>query len=329
MGVSDGAGAYLGWSPTDLALDCEPPVATWCFTEGVQFSDPFFADTIRRCLGDPFRLLFWRESDLGPLLALAEQGPVVEPAGLIFHTSRAGSTLISQMLASLPTTLVLSEPGPVDTAVRAKEGDRLSAESHVQLLRGVVAALANGRAGPGTRLILKLDAWTIFDLALLERAFPRTPRIFVYRDPVEVLVSQMQRRGYHMIPGTLPLESFGLSDLALASLTQEDFCATVLARLCETAREAARRKSIRLVHYDQLPVAVEELVAPLFGIEVGPRERELFAEVAKRNAKNSAVPFVADSAERRRLASPEILVAARDRVSAVYQDLETLRTETS
>ena len=34
----------------------------------------------------------------------------IEPTGFIFHESRVGSTLVANMLASIPANLVYSEP---------------------------------------------------------------------------------------------------------------------------------------------------------------------------------------------------------------------------
>ena len=48
---------------------------------------------------------------------------------------------------------------------------------------------------------VKFDSWNTLDLALIRRAFPDVPWIFLYRDPVEVIVSHMRQRGSQMIPG--------------------------------------------------------------------------------------------------------------------------------
>ena len=42
-------------------------------------------------------------------------------------------------------------------------------------------------------------------------AFPDTPCVFLYRDPVEVIVSHLGHRGDHMVPGTLPEDIIGIS----------------------------------------------------------------------------------------------------------------------
>src|SRR5438874_313448 len=43
----------------------------------------------------------------------------LRPSGLIFHMSRCGSTLVSQMLAALPANIVVSEAPPIDAIVQA------------------------------------------------------------------------------------------------------------------------------------------------------------------------------------------------------------------
>ena len=54
-----------------------------------------------------------RVPDLGVRL-----GPAIHLDGLVFHLSRCGSTLIAQMLAALPWTVVASEPSVIDSAIR-------------------------------------------------------------------------------------------------------------------------------------------------------------------------------------------------------------------
>jgi hypothetical protein len=73
----------------------------------------------------------------------------------------------------------------------------------------MVAALGQARAGE-SRLFLKLDCWHVRDLPLFRRAFPDTPWVFLYREPVEVLVSHLRRRGVQMIPELVPSARLGL-----------------------------------------------------------------------------------------------------------------------
>jgi hypothetical protein len=309
-----------GWTPCSVRLDGGRPVIRWCFTEGIEFTDPFFEQTVDRCLRDYFRLLFWRETGIAELAEFASTSPGLTPNGFIFHVSRCGSTLVSQMLAALPSALVLSEPGPLDTMLRS--GDP---EDAVDRLRWIVSALGQRRRAGHTAFVVKLDAWAIFQLPLIRSAFPETPCLFVYRDPLEVLVSQLGHRGYHMIPGALPPAWLGFSPEQAVSLSAEQYIAAVLARLCEAAAGAARAGQLTLVDYGSLPDVVGDTVAPLFGIDVSERERELFKEVAVRDAKNPVIEFAADSADKQRVATTEARAAVSQRAVPAYHALEQLR----
>lgn len=324
MGLRPSLRRLSGWTPVELNWDGPRPKVRWCFTEGVDFTDPFFRQTIATCQREPFRLLFWRETDLETLGEFAWARPGLELAGLIFHLSRCGSTLVAQMLASLDSALVMSEPDPIDMVLRAPTA---MSEPDVagDWLRWMMSALGQRRRTPQERFVVKLDAWALFQLPLIRRAFPDTPCVFVYRDPIEVLVSHLGHRGYHMVPGALPLAWLGLSPREQCSLSPEAYCASVLAGLCRAAIPSARDGYLRLINYESLPESVVEVVAPLFGFEMGPSERTGFASVAERNAKNPALPFVADSGEKQRSATPATLAAVAERVNSLYQALESIR----
>lgn len=318
--------ALQGWTPIAVEWAGGRPAIRWCFTEGVEFTDPFFDQTIDRCLRDPFRLLFWRETGFDALAEFASARPGLRPAGFIFHTSRCGSTLLTQMFAGLPAALVMSEPPTIDAILRSRSAGAVIGDRElVDWLRWMASALGQPRRGGQAAFVVKLDAWSILDFPLIRKAFPDAACVFVYRDPVEVLVSSLARRGFHMIPGTLPPASFGFSAGEAQSASPEQYCAAVLAALCESALRAARGGELTLIHYSMLPAAVPDIVAPLFGVDVGSSERALFAAVAERNAKNPVIPFIPDGVEKRRRASPAVRAAVDARVGAVYESLENLR----
>jgi hypothetical protein len=74
--------------------------------------------------------------------------PGLPPTGFIFHMSRCGSTLVSQMLASIPDNVVISEAGPIDAVVQAQATlPDLDHDRHAEWLRGVIGALGQPRTG--------------------------------------------------------------------------------------------------------------------------------------------------------------------------------------
>lgn len=313
------------WTPIRVALESGGPVVEWCHTEGVDFDDPFFDQTVERCLRHPFRLLFRRTTSMASLVEWTDRHPAPAPSGFVFHGSRCGSTLIMQMLAATGSTVCISEPGPVDTILRgARSLPEVSTQDRVAWLRAVVAALVQPRR-PGQRhAVVKLDAWSVFELPLVRAAFPEVPWIFVYRDPAAVLVSQLRRRGYHMIPGALAEADVGLEPGAAMQLSPEEFAAAVLGRIYAAGLDGHVPGRSLLVHHGELPGAVTASIAPLFGIDVDD-DLEAVAAAAGRDAKNPALAYEDDRASKERRATPAVHEAARRWASAAYRDLESAR----
>ena len=157
----------------------------------------------------------------------------MEPSGFVFHGSRCGSTLVSGMLASVPQFLVLSEPLPVDDLLRANAAEA----DKVRWLRSLVSALGRRRHGDERAFVLKLDAWSALDLAIVRHAFPDVPWVFLFRRPVQVLASHFRQRGAHMVPGAIDPELFGLDRESIAAMPPEEYCARVLAAIFRSALE--------------------------------------------------------------------------------------------
>jgi hypothetical protein len=110
-------------------------------------------------------------------------------------------------------------------------------------------------------------------------------------------------------------------------LSDEPYCAMVLASFCDRAIRAARDDHLTLIQYSTLPEAVPDIVAPLFGIELDAAQRAVLEAVAGRDAKHPARPFVCDAADKRRQATPEVHSAVTTWISRGYESLETLRWE--
>jgi hypothetical protein len=326
MGVTADRHPLMGWTPIAVDFDDDRPVMRWCFTEGIEFTDPFFDQTVERCLQDPFRLLFWRQTGVEALAELSAVSPGLQPSGLIFHMSRCGSTLLTQMLAGLDDALVMSEPPVIDRILRARTHcPGVSDAEIVHWVRSMASALGQPRRPGQTRFVVKLDSWAVLQWPLIRRAFPDAACIFLYRDPLEVMVSHLGHRGYHMIPGTLPADLLGLSHRESESLTAEQFGAAVLRRLCEAGLAAARDGMLRLVNYSALPEAVPEVIAPFFDFPAGSYRGPSFADIAEQNAKNPSIPFVPDGAAKRTQATPSARDAVEAGVRPVYEELEGLR----
>ena len=315
-----------GWFPIRLYWQASQAMLDWCYLGDQRFTDPFFEQTVAAALRHPFAVIFRHQTPCELLEELRARRPGVPLAGLIFHMSRCGSTLIAQMLAALPTQIVLSEAPVLDMALRTRRGDpRVPEAQRIAWLRGLVSALCRPRSGQERRAFIKLDSWHTLDLPLIRRAFPETPWIFVYRDPVEVLVSHQRQPGSQMVPGGLDPALIGMDLAGVCALPQQEYCARLLERMCASALEASAGQPAALLNYRQLPEAFETHILPRFGVELSEAELAVCRAAALLDAKRPSEQFVGDSERKRAEASAETLAAAR-RVVPVYAELEARRT---
>ncbi len=308
------ATAPPGWLPVEMLEEDGRPIVAWRWFGRRRLVEPFYGDAVMTAGFRPLnRLVALRTPLPGP-----DDRPPRTPDGLIFHMSRCGSTLAAQMLAASPYHVVISEAAPIESALRLDLDDN----AKVQALRAMVSALGQPRAGE-TRLFLKLDCWHVRDLPLLRRAFPDTPWVFLYREPVEVLVSHLRRRGVQMIPDLVPPALLGLDP---PETPDADYCAQVLAALCEGAVRHHAQGGGRLVSYRDLPEALFTTILPWFGVTPSEDELEAMRAAGDRDAKAPEQAFAPDDEAKRREAGDDLKAVCERRVGPVYRRLEAMRT---
>jgi hypothetical protein len=229
------------------------------------------------------------------------------------------------MLAALDRNIVVSEPPPIDSIIRADaKNPSVTDAERARWLKWMVSALGRQRADEKYYFI-KFDSWSTIDLAFIRRAFPAVPWIFLYRQPVEVLVSQLGQRGVQMIPGAIEQLLPGLDLSEILRISAEEYCARVLARFCESAvREAAGGDAL-LVNYNQLPGAVAGSMLGHFRADCSPEEIERLENAARFNAKTPQMTFEPDSESKRKKASEAALAAAEKWLVPLYDELEKMR----
>ena len=120
--------------------------------------------------------------------SLSMSEPSLDPAGMIFHLSRCGSTLVSRLLSTLPGVVVVAEPSPLN-ALLGLDPSRVDGAALVEVVRLLVRALGRRRHGDEQRLVLKCTSWNIRRQEILAAAFPDTPWVWVQRDPAQVVAS--------------------------------------------------------------------------------------------------------------------------------------------
>jgi hypothetical protein len=313
--------ALARFTPIALNLEAELSI-DWGDLDGVRFSEPFFDQTIERWAGGPAPRLVRTGLDA---LAALDAAPSLDPAALIFHLSRCGSTLVSRLLATHPETLVISEPKPLNALLMAGPPE-LDAERQARLLRLLVRALGRCRTGHERHYVLKLSSWNVTRLPLFRRAFPEAPLVWLQRAPVEIMASIMADPPGWMQLRHVPSQAealFGIPAAGGTGLDAEQFCARALAAMLVAARGTEDAGAL-VVDYRELPDAVWQRVAPFAGIALDAVETRRMREEARYYSKDTARHLFTGDPDKRS-ASDRAHALVADLVETLYQALDSRR----
>jgi hypothetical protein len=304
------------WLPFQVAASPDGSLGVdWVHLAGAVPGPSFFANAVRRALARPLNRLLRCRTGLDDFIDGAPDG-LRDPDGFIFHMSRCGSTLVGRMLAAMPGTSLVSEAVPLDAIVHlARRADWPEAR-RIAALRAMVGALVRR---PSDRYIVKLNAWHALALPLFRAAFPNVPWLFLYRDPAEILASQMAERGTELTPELVPSRLYGIENGT--DYPGEVYCALVLERIAAAALARKDKGGGLFVDHADLPGAVAGAILPHFGIAPQEAMDAAMAPVAGRDAKHPARPFTARAAAidpRVRAAADAHLAVTHERLKAVH-----------
>lgn len=280
----------------------------WAYAGSRPLAKPFFDQSASLLMQEPFNLLFQQRTPLPVLLDWAAASPGIPPSGFIFHLSRCGSTLVSRMLAALTRNVVVSEAPPVNTLLRAMERMRLDETERIVWLRALMSALGQKRTGEENQFYVKFDNASTLDLALIRKAFPEVPWIFLHRDPVEVMVSQLDNPAPHMM---INLSDAGVPGLSLAEavqMPQAEYCARMLGAICNAALTALREPDSKglAVDYRELPDVMWTKLGHHWGAEWSADDLERMRAVVPFHAKNPSATFADDKESKQKRAGDEV-----------------------
>lgn len=305
------------WIPARIRHDDGRAIVEWCEVGNAAFTDPFLGDTIERAK----RKSGLVDTPFDVLLAEAAAHPGIAPSGFIFHCSRCGSTLMSQLARALPGTVVVSEAPAIDDVLRSGWAH----DRKVAALRAVVTTLGQPRAPEDRHLFIKFDAWHVVDVPLVQETFPGVPCVFVYRDPAHVIASQMRMPGRYLVAGELDPAFAGLASVEdVIAVGREGYYARVLGRILRAAAELADAGSVDLQYYGEFPGAAIDLVLDWTGRSETAEDRTRLTAVAGFDAKTPGIPFAAIRDASRR-PSDAASAAASEFAGTPFVALERLR----
>ena len=166
----------------------------------------------------------------------------------------------------------------------------------------MVHALAQRRTGTEQHLFIKFACCSFAQLERIKRIWPNVPWLFLYRDPVETIVSNMRDVPPWLIDNDRRVLSSIIGDASEMNL--EELCARTIASLYSTAYKLANANSM-LLNYNQLSVPVIASVLNFFNVSLSSEELETIARTSGVYSKevSGTRAFVSDADAKQKLAS--------------------------
>ena len=300
--------------PIDAVIRDGKPQIEWLRMPDVGFDEPFFYQTVERVRQtDPgLESLF---TDPGALLQVAAASPP-NPAGLIFHTSRCGSTVVANACRALDSTRVIAEAPVVDKLVSRLFTDADPGSSkelvYLSLIRAAVQSFARHPHNALRRYFVKFASTSILHIESLRKAWPDVPFLILLRDPVEITVSNLRNRPQWMSAESNPGAAaaiVGVDVDQLAAISAEEFCARALGRYYAAAQSVARDRSTLLIDYSQLSLQTLKQILDFFGVTPSVHETVAIEKSLISHSKDPARSFRPDSADKKAAASIHVVEA--------------------
>jgi hypothetical protein len=279
------AKAIKNWIPCKLVTVNDTLCCKWLFVGDAPFTAPFFDETISACRSLPENSRM--RSSISSTAVLPQWAPeisAVSPKAIIFHISRCGSTLVSQLLALQQANIVLSEVPFFDELLRL--GIKDNKEDTIALLKAAVQLYGAKRNKKSENLFIKADSWHVHFYAQLRQLYPNIPFVLLYRKPDEVIRSQQKNRGMQAVPGVLEPEIFGFDKDEILQLSLDEYMAKVIESYLQAFAEILSQDKLAIpVNYNEGAVAIVNKIATATGILISEEEMTAMQQRAGFHAK--------------------------------------------
>lgn len=309
-----------GWIPVKLFPEDNNLLCRWLYAGDKVFDEPFFDESISACRAAfPENWHVKRSMSSTDLLAAwAKEIDTIKPTAFIFHISRCGSTLISQMLGMQPSNIILSEVPFFDDLLRyGKMQDCMPAI--LPELEAAVALYGANRTGKYERLFIKTDSWHIHFYEELRALYPDVPFFLLYRKPGEVLRSQQKKRGMQALPNYLEPEIFGFDKEVVTASPLDEYMGMVIESYLHAFLDILQKDQLAYpINYHDGAMHIMDTIAAVTGLPITDAEKTGMEKRAGFHAKFPGQVFIEENQD---TAIPGFL----KRPYELYDKIENLR----
>jgi hypothetical protein len=274
-------------------LSCE-----WLYLGEGPFVESSFDQTINRCKQLPENRD--GEKHISPVSALfewAEKIDAAEVAGFIFHISRCGSTMVSQLLSLRREHIVLPEVPFFDDILRMPQTQGLE---NASLFKAALKFYSQKRTGFERKVFIKTDSWHILFHKEIRKQFPAVPFFLLYRTPGEVVRSLNKAAGMHCVPQIIDPQFFGIESKVATIQDFYDYPIRVIEKYLETYINVLETDPrFFLLNYSEGMLPIIEKIGNAAGIKFTESELAAMQKRLLFHSKHPQIFFLQEPASRK------------------------------
>lgn len=254
------------------------------------------------------------------------------PSGFIFHMSRCGSTILAKALARSPQNIVIIEGDTLNENLWSyltnnwREPVALS-DDKVLIFKHLILAMGKRRVTDHQGYFIKFRSWNVLFLDFIMQVFPDVPSLFLYRDPIEVLVSSKRRvnQGMQVFKGTAAgAYMTGQTAQQTAKISNLSYYTKFYINYIKTALESPTEKLVHLNYNDLTKANFSSILKNAFNYTPAAEQLSLMEEQFDYHSRDDSnrTRFVSDRTEKQQAATAEIQTLAEGELMSLYSQLE-------
>jgi hypothetical protein len=250
---------------------------------------------------------------------------IVPPTGFIFHPSKSGSTLVGQMLAELDNCRVVSEPSIPNIFYQESminRNQRFDKEELKLLILGLF--IKDEQLIQHT--FIKFSSWMIDLLPIIQEIFPNTPWLYVYRNPIEIMVSAINKPSELSAlnkrkPKAL-IRQINKTEDEIRELSEECFSAKLIAYNFKLIIQEYSNPNGKIVEYSEIKTRFDAILKH-FKIKTSVEEWKRIQERSQYYSKSSrSIVFKSDVGQKLKEVTSTIkLVVEQEKLDKLYSQL--------
>lgn len=225
--------------------------------------------------------------------------------GFIFHMSRCGSTLFSNLTRNIDRLATYSEPTIVNAILDPRK--EITLEFKSKLLKASIYSLANFQDSNVDTIFIKFRSWNVLFLDQIMDIFADVPSLFIHRNGLEVASSLRNKPSGWVRARNLYIDFFSkVLKVNIESTTKMSQLEYTLSMLGEFVKRvlSCKKGSIVSLDYINLKKDFFLVMKSVFKINITDNEMGTIVDQMRIYSKNAGLEFTEDGKKKQENYTP-------------------------